>query len=220
MNSCAAMDISRAVVRAMIGTGHRAFPGKTGARTGQRDNACEDCAEKREKDDRLIHALALHQIDVLNRDRAAVAVEHDQNGKPDRRFRRCNRQHQQRVDLSNDVAKMGREGDEIDVDCEQDQLDRHQDDDDVFAVQENTEDPQREQDCGNRQKVTEANGHVLLPRPCPDRTFTTSIEAAGVRATCSEISWRRTRTRCWSVSTMAPPMATRSIMPAASKKWT
>src|SRR5258707_4467680 len=161
---------------------------------------------------------ALHQIDVFDRDRAAVAIEHDKNSEPDRRFGRGNRQNEQRIDLSHDVAHMRRERDQINIDGKQDQLDRHQDDDDVPAVEKNPEDPEREQDCSDRKIVTKANGHVLLPSPCPDRTFTISIDAAGIRATCSPISWRRTRTRCCSVSMMAPTIATSTIMPAASKK--
>ena len=40
------------------------------------------------------HALTLHQIDVLNRDRAAIAEVHDQHRKADRGFRRGHREHQ------------------------------------------------------------------------------------------------------------------------------
>src|SRR5665811_2150367 len=161
---------------------------------------------------------ALHQIDVFDRDRAAVAVVDHEDGKPNRRFRGRDGEHQKRKDLADDVAEMGGEGDQIDVDREQDQLDRHQDDDHVLAVEEDAENPEREQDGGNREIMSEPDGHVLLPRPCPVRTLTISIAVAGVRAFCSGMFCRRTRTRCWSVSTMAPTMATSRIMPAASKK--
>src|ERR1039457_2603483 len=160
----------------------------------------------------------LHQIDVFDRDRAAVAVIDHEDGEPDRGFRRGHREHQERVDLADDVAEMTGEGDQIDVDRQQNQLDRHQDDDDVLAVEEDAEDPEREQDRGNREIMAEPDGHVLLPRPCPLRTLTISIAVAGVRATWSEMFCRRTRTRCCSVSTMAPTMAISRIMPAASKK--
>src|SRR5450830_851503 len=163
---------------------------------------------------------ALHQIDVFNRDRAAVAIVDHQNGKPDRRFRGRDREHQERKNLADDVAKMGGEGDHVDVDREQDQFDRHQDDDHVLAVEEDAENPEREQDRGDREIMSKANGHVLLPRPCPVRTFRILIAVAGVRATCVGISWRFTRSLWRSVSTMAPTMATSRIMPAASKKYT
>src|SRR5262249_18741729 len=108
--------------------------------------------------------------------------------KADRGLRGSNRQYQQRIDLSDDVAEMGREGDQIDVDREQDQLDRHQYDDDVLAVEKNAENPQREQHRGDGEIVAKTDGHVLLPSPCPGRTLTISIEAAGVRATWAPMS--------------------------------
>src|SRR5664279_4365064 len=155
----------------------------------------------------------LHQIDVFDRDRAAVAVIDHEDGEPDGGFRRRHREHQERVDLPDDVAEMAGKRDQIDVDREQYQLDRHQDDDHVLAVEEDAENPEREQDRGNREIMSEPDGHVLLPRPCPLRTLTISIAVAGVRAFCSGMFCRRTRTRCCSVSTMAPTMATSRIMP-------
>src|SRR3712207_8885549 len=50
-----------------------------------------------------------------------------------------------------------REGDEVDVDGEEDQLDGHQDDDDVLAVQEDSEHPEGEQDRGDGEIVVEAD---------------------------------------------------------------
>src|SRR5437763_15369765 len=83
---------------------------------------------------------ALHHVDVLDRDRAAIAVEGDDDGEPDRRFRGGDGEHDQREDLADEIAEERRERDEVDVDRKQDQLDRHQDDDDVFAVDEDAED--------------------------------------------------------------------------------
>src|SRR3954463_5425795 len=108
---------------------------------------------------------ALHQIDVLNRDRATVAEIDHQDGETDRSFSGGDSEHQKREDLADDVAEKGRERNEVDVDGEQDQLDRHQDDDDVLAVQEDAENAEREQDRGDRQVVTEANGHIRSPAP-------------------------------------------------------
>src|ERR1700681_4097337 len=110
---------------------------------------------------------------------------------------------------------MGGERDQIDIDREQDQLDRHQDDDNVLAVEEDAENPEREQDRGDGKIMAKADSHGLLPRPCPERTLTISIDMAGVRETCAEMLWRRTRSLWRSVSTMAPIMATSRIMPAA-----
>src|SRR6202050_2760141 len=135
------------------------------------------------------HASALHQIHVFDRDRAAIAVIGDEDGKPDGSFRRGYREHDQGIDLPDDVAEKGRECDEIDVHGEQDELDRHQNNDDVFAVEENSENPEREQDGADRQVVSEPDDH---DSPCPDFTLTISIALVRRRAPCSAITCRRT----------------------------
>src|SRR4051794_11047842 len=157
---------------------------------------------------------ALHQIDVLNRNRAAVAEIDHQDGETDCGFSGRHGEHQEREDLPDDIAEEGRERHEVDVDREQDQLDRHQDDDDVLAVDEDAEDAQREQDRGDREIMAEADDHIS---PCPGRTFTTSIACALVRRTCAAISWRLTRSLWRRVSTIAPTIATKSTTPAAWK---
>src|SRR5260370_15585683 len=157
---------------------------------------------------------ALHEVDVLDRDRAAIAVVDHQNGEPDRRFGGRDRQHQQREHLADQIAEEGREGHEIDVDGEQDQLDRHQDDDDVLAVDEDAENPEREQDRRECKVVAKPDSHTS---PAPERTFTTSIASSFVRRTCAPMSWRLTGTRWRRVSTIAPTMATSSTRPAAWK---
>src|SRR5437660_8365724 len=94
---------------------------------------------------------ALQQIDVIDRDRAAVAEIGDQNGKPDGGFGGRHGQHQERIDLPDQVAQMGGERNQIEINRKQDQLDRHQDDDDVLAVEEDAENAEREQDRDNGQ---------------------------------------------------------------------
>src|SRR5207253_7544458 len=136
----------------------------------------------------------------------------DENGKPDRRLRRRHGEHEQRKHLSDQIAEVGRERHEVDVDGEQDQLDRHQNDDDVLAVDEDAEDPEREQDRGDREIMAEADGHVS---PCPERTLTTSIASALVRRTCPAMFCRLTRSLWRKVSTIAPTIATSSTTPAA-----
>src|ERR1700689_2612124 len=148
--------------------------------------------------------LALHQVNVFNRNRAAVAEIGDEDGEPDGGLRRRHREHNERIDLADDVAEESRERHQIDVDGEQDELDRHQDDDDVLAVEEDAQDPEREQDRGNREIMAEPNYHGS---PCPDLTLTTSIAVSRRRATWSEIFCRRTFGLCCRVSTMAPIIA-------------
>src|SRR6202011_5228367 len=157
----------------------------------------------------------LHQVHVFDRDRAAVAEIDHQDGQPDRRFRRRHGEHDEREHLADDVAEAGREPHQVDVDREQDQLDRHQDYNHVLAVEENAENPEREQDRGDREVMAEADDHHQIPSP--GRTWRISIAVLTVRAFCSAIFWRRTLGLWRKVSTIAPLMATSSTRPAAWK---
>src|SRR5438034_10040902 len=138
----------------------------------------------------IIGALALHQIDVFNRDGAAIAEIHHQHRKTDRRFRRSHREHQQRKHLADDVAEKGRERYQLDIDRKQDELDRHQDDDDVLAVEEDAEDAERKQDRADREVMSEPDRHCTHSAasascsPCPDTTLRTLMASSGVRAFC------------------------------------
>src|ERR1700749_968060 len=158
----------------------------------------------------ITRALALHQIDVFNRDRAAVAEIDHQDGKTDRRFRGRNRQHEQREHLADDVAEESRERHQVDVDRQQDQLDRHQDHDDVLAVEEDAEDPEREQDRADGQIMSEPDRHFthsaasVSSSPCPDATLRTAMAISGVRAFCTLMSCRLTKALWRNVNTMAP----------------
>src|SRR5262245_41561287 len=110
---------------------------------------------------------ALHEIDVRNRDRAAVAEIDHEYRKPDGGFGGRDREHQQRIDLADDVAQEGRERHEVDIDGEQDQLDRHHDDDDVLAVEEDAENAEREQHGGDGEVMPQPYGDHI---PCPGWT--------------------------------------------------
>src|SRR5258707_8708286 len=113
--------------------------------------------------------LALHRADIFDLDGAAITEIHHEEGEPDRRLGRRDRQHQHGEDLADDVALEDREGHEVDVDREQHQLDAHQDDDDVLSVQENTQDSEREQHRREAEIVAEPDGHDT---PSPVGTFT------------------------------------------------
>src|SRR5690554_6836045 len=60
-------------------------------------------------------ASALHHVDVFDRDRPAVAEEADEDCKPDRGLGRGDRQHQQRENLSGEIARIAGESDQIDI---------------------------------------------------------------------------------------------------------
>src|SRR5437764_11084119 len=108
---------------------------------------------------------APHHPDVLDLDRAAVAEIDDQDRQADRRLGRRHGQHEHSEDLADEIVEDDREGDEVDVDRQQHQLDRHHDDDDVLAIEKDAEDPEREQDRGNGQVMGQADRHRINPRP-------------------------------------------------------
>src|SRR5262249_42057112 len=155
--------------------------------------------------------------------RAAVAEIHHEHGKTDRGLRGGDRQHKKRKDLADDVAEEGRERHQVDVDRQQNQLDRHQDDDDVLAVEEDAEDSEREQDRADGEVMSEPDGHFTPSaasascRPWPEATLRTLMASSGVRAFCTLMSWRLTCALWRKVSTIAPIMATSSTMPASWK---
>src|SRR5216683_2199529 len=129
----------------------------------------------------LTSISALHQVDVFDFDSAAIAEIDEQYGKTDRRLGSGNGQHEHRENLADEVVQKRREGDEIDIDREQNQLDRHQDDDDVLAIEENAENPQGEEHRGDNEVMGQTDLEHSRQTPLPISTLTTSTEAARVR---------------------------------------
>src|SRR3982750_2006648 len=88
-----------------------------------------------------IDHLPLEQINLVNEDRLAVAVERDDEAEADGRLGGGDDDDEDREDLAGDgvqaplLLQVAREGDEVEVRRVQDQLDRHEDDDDVAARQ-------------------------------------------------------------------------------------
>src|ERR1700730_7408007 len=168
---------------------------------------------------------ALHQIDVFDLDRAAVAEVHHEHGKADRGFRGGHREHHQRKHLADDVAEEGRERHQVDVARPQNQLDRHQDDDDVLAIEKDAEDPRGEQDRPDRQIMSKPDRHRTHSAasascsPCPETTLRTVMASSGVRAFCTLMSCRLTLALWRKVSMMAPIIAPSSTMTPSRKQW-
>src|SRR5262249_28580658 len=79
----------------------------------------------------------LQQIDLVDRYGFAIAVERDHDTKADRGFCGSDRDHEDRKDLAGVLTNSTKhlpvpcESDEVDVDSIQNQLDRHEDDDDI-----------------------------------------------------------------------------------------
>src|SRR5687768_1482694 len=79
--------------------------------------------------------LPAHLVGGVDRDGTAAAEEDHQDCQPDRGFGSSDGEHEHGEDLPLHVAEEGAEGDEVDVDAEQQQFDRHQHQDDVAAVE-------------------------------------------------------------------------------------
>src|SRR5206468_465702 len=105
------------------------------------------------------------------------------------------------------------EGDEIDVYREQDQLDRHQHQDHVAAIEENAEHADREQDRRDGQVMREGD-HSFIPSPTSGWVSRTA--SFGRRAFCRDTFCGRVSLRRRWVSTIAPIIATSRIRPAIS----
>src|SRR6266851_3800866 len=163
--------------------------------------------ERQENGDDAHGGSALHQVDVGDFDGAAIAEIDDQYGKADRRLGGGDGQHEHGEDLADEIVQEGRESDEVDVDGEQDELDRHQDDDDVLAVEEDAEDAEGEEHGTDGEIVGEADFEHVRQTPFPISTLMISTEAARDRKTWALAFCRRTPTRARKVRTMAPIMA-------------
>src|SRR5688572_2698186 len=134
------------------------------ARQGSAENTGDQGADKGKKNDQLIHGrLALHEVYVFNRNRAAIAKIDDENGEPDRRFTGSDGEHQKSEHLTHEIAKERGKSNQVDVDGEQDQLDRHQNDDDVLAIEKNSENADGEENRGKGEVVAKADRHSQTP---------------------------------------------------------
>src|SRR3546814_1819697 len=96
-------------------------------------------------------------MNVVDRDGAAAAEVDDEDRQADRGLARGDGQYEHGEDLPDHVAAIGGEGDEVDVHGEQNELDRHQDDDDVLAVVEDAEHAEHEQDRADGGIMAEAD---------------------------------------------------------------
>ncbi len=68
------------------------------------EEACDDRAEKRKENDAGCgHGSALHEVDVVNLDTAAIAEINDEDGKADGRFRRRHGEDEHGEDLARKI---------------------------------------------------------------------------------------------------------------------
>mmetsp|Transcript_8082 Transcript_8082/g.15724 ORF Transcript_8082/g.15724 Transcript_8082/m.15724 type:complete len:236 (+) Transcript_8082:2683-3390(+) len=184
---------------------------------------CESCADIFFA--RALFRSALQRVEFLDIDAGPVAEQHDQDGQADGRLGRRDGQDEEHEDLAAHVAEVVREGDEVQVDRQQHQLDGHQQHDQVLAVQEDADHRQREQHRAERQEVAQREstqssnaGHAWPPSVGAASAGATTVGGiltilrrwALVTLTCSEASIARESLRRRSVSAMAATMATSS----------
>src|SRR5580693_7196305 len=96
--------------------------------------------------------LPFQEIHFVGEDGFAVAEEGDDDAKADGGFRGGGGNDEEGEDLAGDVSEVTREGNEVDVDGVKDQLDGHEDDNDVAA---------RDDADGADQKQREAQEQVM-----------------------------------------------------------
>src|SRR4051794_28168493 len=140
------------------------------------------------------------------------------------------------------VAEIMREGDEIGIHREQHQFDRHQDDDDVATVQENTDDADRKQNRAEHEVMGKgqhdfyllsaqlffadadsaaaaaaaASSAATVAGLFSDGIFTTRTRSCARTLTWSLIFWRLLSFLWLVVSAIAAMIATSSTRPATS----
>src|SRR5260221_2314342 len=170
----------------------------------------ELCAEK---------ALSLEAPEVVDVDRTEVAEERDQDREPDRRLGRRHRQYEEHEHLAREVAELVREGDEVHVDGEQHQLDRHQQDDEVLAVEEYSDHADREEQRAEDEEVLERN-HGAAPGVVElsiDTCFTIRRRSALFADNCTAGSWYLVCLLLRSVNAIAAVVTTSRITAEISK---
>src|SRR5512135_1059007 len=163
---------------------------------------------------------AFHTVDFADVDRRAVAEQHDQDCQPDRRLRRGHGQDEEHEHLAGDIAEETRERDEIHVHREQHQFDRHQQHDDVLAVDEDARDRNAEQDRAEADVVGQGQVHAFDHGVAPPLVtlaiLTMRTRSLTRTADCSDAFCRRVPARWRNVSMIAATIATVSTTAAIS----
>src|SRR6478672_3350671 len=75
--------------------------------------------------ERVVAISAFERVELVDGDRRARSEQHDQDRQPDRRFGRGDSEDEEDEHLTSHVAEVIRERDEVQVDGEQHELDRH-----------------------------------------------------------------------------------------------
>src|SRR5690554_1057975 len=154
----------------------------------------------------ITRSSALQQVDVVDRGRAAGAVDRHDDRQPDDHLGGRDDHDEERHHLAREVAVHPRERHERQVGRVEHELDAHEDDDRV-APDEHGQRADREQDRGEHEVVREV--HRTCSSPVIARSGGVEPTASGPRWACTsptERSWPRTRsTRGTECSSGRPP---------------
>ena len=126
----------------------------------------------------------MHPVDVIDCDGAASTEEDDENGKADRGLGSSDGQDEHRQHLTREVPEIGRKGDQVDVDAQEDELDRHQHQDDVAAIEEDAKHAEPDKD-----KIREDAAKDPSKALTPDQAA--RIAASYTNDLFGGLNWRR-----------------------------
>ena len=173
----------------------------------------DGCKERRQYDCEMnsVHAAAFHGVQLADIDRAPVAEQDNENRKPDRRLGRRNGENEEDEYLSRLVSQVAREGNEVEIDREQHQLDTHQQKNEVSSVDKNSGNGERKQHGRYGQIVMQADHCFSSACICTRRTRSLLRVA-----TCRLISWTFSPGRLRIVSVIAATIASSRMTAAIS----
>src|SRR5512138_239759 len=159
----------------------------------------------------LFTELAFHFIELFDVDALLLTEQDHENGETDRRLGRRDRHDEEHVHLPIQVAELARERDEVEVDRKEHQLDAHEQQDHVLAVQENARDAEREQQACQHQYELELD-HASFSASILTRRTRSCARTATCAATSCCFAPRRWRI----VSVIAATIASSSSTAASS----
>src|ERR1700704_2346015 len=142
---------------------------------------------------------------ILDVDAATLAEQHHEDGQANGRLRRRHGKNEKHEYLAVDLAEETREGHEVKIGRQQQQLDAHQQQQHVAPVYEDSGDREGEQDGGQPQHVAETDhggGSAAI--------LTIRTRSPARTATCAAMFWDFSPLRCRNVNEMAAMIATSS----------
>jgi hypothetical protein len=96
----------------------------------------------------MISGLTFHGIQIINIDGSFVSEQNNQDSETNSGFCGCNCQDKKYNYLASNIMQKMRKGDEVHVDCQQHQLNAHQQHNHVFTINKNPGYTDAKQYCG------------------------------------------------------------------------